>query len=359
MNITKASIDLMRYVSTSGKRTVLETLPQNIKAGAKYRYAGHAEYKSIPFNMPTETKSLKYNQWEELVLKHGGTKSYALNGWFKIITPPEKRKLSLLEEEVTKGFSKDNINKIEFFKSLSQKERDYLSNYGINLHNNAELREMEPDNMQLFAVLTDRKPAWFNQGGFNGQIDFSKIKLNPNIADKFDVVKLHSGGLYFLNKNEVMKIIKDNKDVYCAELGVNSSENLGTIYNALLEYLPFHSSSRGHTLFGMTLGFPRHSSMIFELQGLLRNEESNIIDNVPLFKEKLLELLHSDKSPFQRYPTETIKRLEEHIKAMKSTYGVKTSISYFHAYGNEQKTIDKILKQSKDFEENFRVEDLM
>ena len=158
--------------------------------------------------------------------------------------------------------------------------------------------------MQFFAVLTGKKPAWFCEHGFNRKVDFNKIKLNPKVAEKFDVIKMPRGQLFFVNKKEVLKIIRENKDLYYTALYAKPDESLETVYKKLLQNLQYGLT--GHALFGMTLGFPRHSSMIFELEGLIKKQNTDLREDIPLFKEELLKLLASDKSPFKRYLQTTI-----------------------------------------------------
>ena len=86
MKISNAYVNLLRYVSASGKRTVLETFPNALKNGTKLTYAAPAQYKSVPLGMPSEIKGFNYAWWENAVLKQKGTRSTALEDWFKIIT---------------------------------------------------------------------------------------------------------------------------------------------------------------------------------------------------------------------------------------------------------------------------------
>ena len=348
MNITNAYLNMLRYVSASGKRTVLETMPQAAKKGTIFKCAKAAEYKSVPLGMPKETKSFTYEKWEDIVLRKGETKHYALNSWFNFIKPREL-KISRIEQELNNCFTKENIEKIEFFKTLSPQEKNYLTKCYAN--------------PEFISTLSGHKPAWFCESGFNRRIDFSKIKLNPKIADKFDVVRLPNGkSLYFLNKQEVLKIIEENRDIYCAGQGLNLSEDIEIIYQTLLKNLErgqIAQGKKGEALYGITLGFPRHSSMIFEMESAINGYQQNLRSNIPLFKEKLLDLLHSEKSPFKGFPKETIEKLEHHIRSMESEDAVSKSFYQCQIFGNEERAIKRMLDKEKDFADNFKVEDLM
>jgi len=344
MNVTKAYADILRYVSSCGKQSVLETFKQRIKKGTNFKYAGPTEFKTIPIGMPRETAVMKYDNWEKMFLESGCTKSYAVDSWFSHITPRPPKQLTRIEKELKKCFTKENIEKIEFFKTLTQQEKEYLS-------------ECYADS-SFISTLTGHKPAWYNEHGFWGKIDFSRIKLNPKVADKFDVIKLPNGNgsLYFLNKKEVLKIIEENKDIYCAGQGLSPSATTEEIYNTLLinlEHGNIAEGKKGEALYGITLGFPRHSSMIYEMERIINGCKSGVRENIPLLKEKLLALLHSEKFPFKGYPKETIEKLEKHIKTMNVNDGVNTSICQCHTYGNEEKAIERILNQSKSFDENL------
>lgn len=346
MNITKQYVDVLRYVSAHGKRSILEIPRPIIKKGTTLKYTGLVEYKSIPIGMPNRIASITYKQFELLMSKCNETKSSILNAWFELITP-KQRNLTRIQVEVESCFEKENIEKIEFFKTLSEKEKKSLLKY-------------KPD-LQFIATLSGHKPAWFCEHGFNKEIDFSKIKQNPKIADNFDIVTLPNNlGLYFTNKKEVLKVIDNNKDVYSAFLGLAPNEKNELIYEKLLEALQAGKISickEGEALFGITLGFPRHSAMIFEMERILRTEGKSLRDNIPLFREKLLELLHSEKCPFRDFPPDTLNKLENHIKNMK-TIDSGTNVCQCITFGDEKNAINELYKLQEDFDKNFKVEHL-
>ena len=352
MNITANQINMFRRISAYGKRNILEVLPQKVEKIEITGLAKKLEYKSIPDGMPLKTNVSTFERWEQTCLEHGETRSYALESWLDMITP-RKKVISRIEQEITSCFSKENINKIEFFKTLSQEDKTYIMQ---------RCKMVGTSEEQFIATLSGHKPAWYCDHGFYGKIDFSKIKLNPKIADKFDVVNLSEGQLYFLNKKEVLKIIEENRDVYCAAQGLEQTADVEIIYQTLLRNL--EKGNTGHALFGMTLGFPRHSSMVFEMEQILKGSETNLRDNIPLFKEKLLELLHNDKSPFAGYPKETIEMLEKHIINMNlinmnPTGSGSEIVSQCAIFGNEERSVNRLIKLEKDFNEHFKVEDLM
>lgn len=339
-HISKAYVNTLRFVSAQGKKSILETTQPLIKKGEKLMYGGQLKYNSIPIGIPNETiGGFSFKTWEKVVTQAGGTKQDVLERWFDIITPKEI-KLSRIEQELNKFRQKENIEKIKFFKTLSKEEKLYLEKYYAS--------------PEFVATLSGHKPAWYCDHNFNGKIDFSKIKLNPEIAEKYDVVNLPKGSLYFLNKEKVLNIIKENKDVYCAELGLNQASDLEDIYKSLLKMLEGEPKD---ALFGMTLGFPRHSSMIYELENYL-GRDANLRNNIPLLKEKLLKALHSEKSPFANCPKATIERLEKHIKEMDCVGGSNGDIVQYVTFGNEKEAVERTLALEKDFKECFKIEDL-
>lgn len=348
--ITKTYVNNLRYVSAYGKKSILEITTPIIKKGLKLTCSDsfELEYKTLPVGAPRELgKGLSFQVWEKAILACGGNNHDVLKGWFDLLTPKEIE-LTRLEKELEKCFSEENIGKIEFFKTLSKEEMEYLKKINID--------------KQFILMLSGRKPAWFCEHGFNGKIDFNKIKLNPKIKEKFDVVKLAHGQLCFLNKKEVLKIIEENRDIYSAGLGVSESTNVDDIYEAFLKMLTnrdIKSGQKNDALFGIALGFPRHSSMIYELENnLLKSSKEDLRANIPLFKTRLLRLLKSNKSPYAGYPENVIKNLEAHIRAMDSIASGGNIIQCV-VFGDEKRAVDKISRLEKDFEENFKVEDLM
>lgn len=348
MNISKQYVDMLRYVSANGEKSILEIPRPIIKKHTQLKYLGTVEYKTIPNGMPQKINAITYKKFEELMQQCNQTKSSILDAWFNLLTPKEKI-LTGIEKEVKACYDKKNIDKIEFFKTLSEEEKNCIS-------------RSVPDH-QFIATLSGHKPAWFCEHGFNGNIDFSKIKLNPNISDKFDVIELpdKAQGLYFLNKQEVFNIIENNKDLYCAHLGLNSSAKTEKIYKSLLKALKEGSVAvckKGEALFGITLGFPRHSSMIFEMERELKKHNSDLRKNIPLFKEKLIELLHSDACPFKHYPKSILDKLENHIKLMNNVRN-GTNVCQCIVFGDEKTTLNSLQKKQQSFDKNFKVEDLI
>jgi len=84
MYIIKTYINTLRYVSTFGKQSILEILPNKIKKGANIKYVGTAEYKSLPVSVPKKTKCISYENWEYFILNQGKTKDCALDCWLNI-----------------------------------------------------------------------------------------------------------------------------------------------------------------------------------------------------------------------------------------------------------------------------------
>ena len=343
--ISKISVDLLRMASASGKKSIPEIKQPLLKQSSQLRYTGPVEYKTIPIEMPQILQKAGVTfEWVKKNLFPNKPLHDVLEYWFKLCEPV---KLTRIEKECRKFNKIEYINKIKFFKTLSREEKMCLA-------------ESYAD-PQFITTLTGHKPAWYNEHGFDGKIDFTKIKLNPEVADKYDVVKIphplsSSGSLYFLNKKEVLKVIEENKDLYSTALGFKPNDDIEMIYKALLKNL--ENGNLNEALFGITLGFPRHSSMIFNMERLLEERYTVCRSNIPEFKKKLLELLHSDKSPFAGYPESTIQKLEKHIKEMDTINSGGDTIHYV-SFGNENEAIKKTKLLEKDFVENFKIEDLM
>ena len=56
MKITKSYIDMLRYVSISGKKSVTQTSLHIPSPKANLKYIGNSECKSVPIGMPKKNK---------------------------------------------------------------------------------------------------------------------------------------------------------------------------------------------------------------------------------------------------------------------------------------------------------------
>ena len=172
---------------------------------------------------------------------------------------------------------------------------------------------------------------------------------------------------YALNKKSVMQIIKQNKMIYTTRLGLKSDVKLSDIYQKLKEVLKasepwnreFHAD-----LEGMTIGFPKYNSMIFELEHI---GGISSLRPTPGYKDKLLEILHSPTSPYINLSEREFNLLVEKIKQMpqfKSFEELAQKGSYnkgfyhFISFVEETQEFARIEKSVNEFQNTFSVSNL-
>ena len=262
-------------------------------------------------------------------------------------------------KEVTKCFKKNNLRKIEFFKNLSDDEIQLLSeSKGI-------------DRQQLLAVISGHKPAYFDSSE-EGIINFAKGIKGTKYEKDFLAINFKSNPKQFciLNKKQVKEIVENNKEIFCRELGLNTSTPANEVYQKWLSYIEQESPVAKPIALGLTLGYPRYSNIIWTLQeGILRsNKKLNDIWGVyggvvnEKSREALLAAIRHKDSPFRNYSEEFKKDFEHYV----STEDFRKFMnpfderfySSFKLYGSDSVDMKKIVENEVDFVNNFRMEQL-
>lgn len=128
-----------------------------------------------------------------------------------------------------------------------------------------------------------------NKGVYNNHLDFIRTVRNKN--GKFSV--------NILNRNEVFRVIEQNREVFIKRLGLPINTATENIYKEVCNTLHYNViDSQKLDIMGLTLGYPKYSSMIFNLEHL-GGIPSQLRENPLEYKKALLKILNSEKSPYQ------------------------------------------------------------
>ena len=205
----------------------------------------------------------------------------------------------------------DNFKNLDVVKNLAEAEKKEIFDA---LHKNG--------NINLFlGTLQGNKPMSIlacNQS--NGSLPnplelIKKLDLGDNFeiiqAIKFNFSKNNTiFNSYFINKSELFKTIANNKDIYTDRLNLPINSTIEDIYNALKGQI----NGQTHLcddLLGISLGFPRYDSIIFNLEGLY---DLRKLRTSPDFVEKLLETLKDKNLPYRNLSPKRLSALEKAIK---------------------------------------------
>lgn len=253
----------------------------------------------------------------------------------------------------------DNPKLIEAYESKNFKQMKILEGFSPKEIRTLKLDVSKGDQCFL-PTLTGHKPACII--GNNGNLEFiSKIKDNPVYRNTFDFCTNPSGSTYVFNKEKVLEVIKNKKEIYTARLGLNKASSVEEVYNALMknktEIFGCTSKDKYHDIVGLTLGFPEKSTMMFQLENMA-NVDYVLRDNPSKYKEVLLKVLQGENSPYKNLSKSSFKELEKIIKEYKPI-NYESSVYYpFKALANEPQEFARINKAITDFINNFSFKDL-
>ena len=193
------------------------------------------------------------------------------------------RSVSMCSPNVKEALQYKNFSKIKYFKDLNCFQR-IKSLYKLKKSNSAN---------EFFATLNGNKPACFLGAGDG----VAHLKNNKEFLAKCDII-INNKDCYILNKNKLKEFIKNNKEIYTSRLEMKKDASIDEIYNKLLKSEAFVKGSTSQDLLGITLGFPKYSSMMFNLERIANLSYLNR-NNPASYKESLLKVLRGENSPYK------------------------------------------------------------
>lgn len=264
--------------------------------------------------------------------------------------------------KISNSIVKDAMKEEKFFNMKILKD---LSNQEKQILYNSILSGQEAET--FFATINGNKPACLIGGGANVSF-LEKLNENLDIAKSFEILPLSYRGsntqLYLVNKKSVIDTINRNKNLYIFRLKMNPNSTAEEIYAKLGAnskiFLDPTVNSKYNDLTGITLGFPKLSSMMFELERCKDEVEYTVRKNPKLYKEILLKKLYSEFSPYKNLPKEEFCELESAIKNYSGTIE-ETSNPYYKyvALADEPKEFERITNAIKDFINSFSIDKYM
>ena len=260
--------------------------------------------------------------------------------------------------EILRSIELRNFKKIKFFKNLSEEE--------IELLNNALRCGEEP---VFFATMTGKKPACLI-GRDNVNLNFlKKLNQNGSFNKDFDIHLLEPEGnsplVYIFNRKKTLEIIQSNKNLYISRLGLPKETPVDEIYRKLIDggnqYLDCTHKGKFNDLVGVTLGFPKMSSMMFQLEkSCIKDNMYTIRHKKDLYKKLLLEILNSDKSPYKNLPKDEFNMLKNAIENYKNKRSsLKSKIYQFVELTDEPQEIQRIKNEINTFNQEFSLDLLL
>lgn len=253
----------------------------------------------------------------------------------------------------------DNFSRVALLKGLSSEEIAILQ------------KSMRcSDARCFFPTLTGHKPACII--GMGEDLSFlSRIKTKNPLGSKFDFVHLKelNNQTFVLNKEKVLEVISRNKELYTARLGLANNSSIDDIYNFMLQYKNqvFNCTQTGkfNDLVGITLGFPKQSSIMFQLEGLcdlsnLKNIKciSELRKNPSLYKKIMLEALNKNKELYKNLSVDEYNGFVRAIEKYKpiKIKGIADRYFQYVKLADEPAEFARINKSVENFIKDFSIE---
>ena len=260
-------------------------------------------------------------------------------------TPEAKQRAQQVADDIYDKVEKMRNNNYKgIFESLTPEEKNLLMQH-----------EFGVDETSLTLVAIGGKPS-----ALIANVDGMTEILNKLKTEGFDIVIVHFEGepsnAFIINKTQVKDIINDNKELFCKRLDLSENSTIDEIYTKLTSDPGPLANGGGSVqnnytdLVGMILGFPKANTMIAELDYKLPQ-----ISNLDEKKQKMIELLYSDESPYKDMSDEFKDDLANKIRAMNSVtrssevVGINTyQFSYYTAEPAEISRIRKSLEMANE-----------
>ena len=211
------------------------------------------------------------------------------------------------------------------------------------------------DNIRLFqSTMEGKKPACI-LAGIDGDLHFLD-KGDFDSAIEFAHTQFKTWGkrskimnTYMFNKNEVLKIIEKNKEIYTKRLGMAKDCKSEEIYERLkhLFSVEKHECGAFSDIEGLTLGFPKHNTMIFQLENT--GDLFKLRKNPQEYKKQILDVLHSERSPYKDLSHHEVESLERTINSITDIGGFHNIMYDFIKFADEPAEFERIKKTTQQY----------
>lgn len=244
----------------------------------------------------------------------------------------------------------DFFNKIKMFKNLSLIEKK---------HCYEDIMSRATESGPFFATIMGYKPAYLVNGR-NNQLEYLE---NINYGVPIDIV--HAGislnpeyyCAYLLNPYKSLEVVECNKNIFSRRLNLSDNSSTNEIYDKFKQILSKNDGSI-RDLEGMILGFPKYSSMIFQLYNSNVKRNNFNLSNVNLFRTMLLNELYSADSPYKNLLPEEFNALETMIRTCNWYYSNNPYFQY-SKFVNEPEAETRMFQNARDFNGEFSSDKLI
>ncbi len=147
----------------------------------------------------------------------------------------------------------------------------------------------------------------------------SDDKVSAQVTIGEDDEEFSVNQLFLFNRLMVQNIINENKALFISRLGLDKDVSLDFIYSKLISKDGVIAQegatikSRYNDVIGLILGFPKISSLIYELEKRMTNPQLRYAKDLTGYKQELINVLSSEESPYKNMSKEFLDNLKEKI----------------------------------------------
>lgn len=179
------------------------------------------------------------------------------------------------------------------------------------------------------------------------------IHLKPQENGFFD----KTYNTYILNKDEVMKTIERNREIYTNRLKLHPENSTKYIYKKLKEALKDDTGKYGRIddILGITLGYPKENSMIYQLEksaGINIESRKSVLS----YQKKLLDFFKDEKFPYKNLSKQELNELKQHIKKIRKIKHHHNAVYDFVKFVEEPEEMKRITESVNDYVKGFRID---
>ena len=263
---------------------------------------------------------------------------------------------------------KENFKNLKFLVCHTPKEKEALRKAFID--NCFALDE-------FFATIHGTKPACYqgftaNSKSFSNALKkLSTFRLNGKDYNVISKNFCDSKAFFVLNKDEVCNVIDKNKDIFAHRLNIEKSASSESIYNLLTAVKSpllnkADSGDSYNDLIGLIIGYPKKSSMVFQLEKFVQNKTGLDMvlerENLETYKQALLKAIDENGSPYKGMDSKFIEEMKDfisNITELKSFHMAPYSFLSFSTAGDKESAhISEIINKAQNYKNDFSIKEL-
>ena len=164
---------------------------------------------------------------------------------------------------------------------------------------------------------------------------------------------------YIINKKSLFDVIKNNKKLYTSRLNLKKNAPIQDIYEALVD-MSKKNNGLPDDLLGISLGFPRYDSMIYNIESIANLPKERCSSD---YISKLLETFKRNDFPYKTKDKRFLEKLQEAIKninqenlkdiAIKGSY--HDGLYSFINYCDDADELQRIVASTAKFKQTYGI----